>query len=62
MKTRVASTLPYPTPTMQALIDSIRADIRLMRRWHGAAVCGVPQGVVTEVTPVTVLDTPEIQH
>lgn len=59
MKSRLASTLTYPTPKMQALIDSIRIDLHLMRRWHGAIMICVPQGAVTEVTPVTVLDTLE---
>ena len=52
-------TLTYPGPAMQSLIDGIRADIHLLRRWFDAPREGDPTGTITEVTPVTVLATLE---
>ncbi len=59
INTNAAPELTYPTPAMRKLIDGIRADIRLMRQWHGAAPGCAPKSTVTEVTPTTVLDTLE---
>lgn len=52
-------TLTYPGPAMQSLIDGIRADIHLLRRWFDAPREGDPTGTITAVTPVTVLATLE---
>jgi hypothetical protein len=51
--------LSYPVPAMQSLIDSLRIDIRFMRRWFDLPVKRNPEDEITEVTPATVLSTLE---
>ncbi len=54
-----ARTLTYPTPAMQSLIDSLRADIRFMRQWFDLPPQRIPAERITAVTPATVLSTLE---